>query len=459
MTFITPDRDASRTKHRAGRPLAVISVVVVTLTAVGCGTSAISARTTTRATTTTAAAPAPTSTTTTTTTTAPAPTSTTVRKQSPWPTLVYAGPGVAVVGVSPEAGGPGPSHLYLSTDLVHWRDVTPAQCRRPENGGCDWFEHASFLNPLTGWVTMWNAAVTLVTILRTTDGGKAWTVVMSNGYHPSLGDTLIQLLNPSTVILENLVPTAPEMQLEISNNDGETWKTIYRGPAPIIAGGSAEGPFNIPIVFSDINHAFGSGGDPPSAFNGNGDSDFFYSSDGGNNWSSETPPLPQVKPACPVGFGNGSEPACVFATPMFSDPEHGVLAGIAVSDTTANVAFDVTSDGGMLWSLQSQRSATVPKANAASGFNYPLVSIASPSSWWVVGWTSTGLTTQVTGDAGTSWTENSIHAPNGTPVALAALNANTAILNVQQEGPFGATGEVLVTTDAGRNWKPLSLGT
>jgi hypothetical protein len=305
---------------------------------------------------------------------------------------------------------------------------------------------------------MWNPAVTLVTIFRTDNGGKTWTVLASNGYHPALGDTVIQLLTPSTVILENMVPTAPEMQLETSNNDGATWRTVYRGPSPIIMGGDAEGPFNIPIVFSDINHAFASGGEPPSSFYVDGDTDFFYSADGGINWSRETPPLPLVMPACPNEFGDGSEPACLFATPTFSGHENGVLPGIAVSDTTANVAFDVTSDGGLHWSLQSQRTITVPKGSAAGGFNYPLVSVASPSSWWVLGWTPTGLITQVTGDAGTSWTEDTVPAPSGTPVALAALNANMAILNIQQEGSVGATGEVLVTTDGGRTWNPVVFG-
>jgi photosystem II stability/assembly factor-like uncharacterized protein len=68
------------------------------------------------------------------------------------------------------------------------------------------------------------------------------------------------------------------------------------------------------------------------------------------------------------------------------------------------------------------------------------------------------LITQVTGDAGTSWTEDTVPAPSGTPVALAALNANMAILNIQQEGSVGATGEVLVTTDGGRTWNPVVFG-
>ena len=64
------------------------------------------------------------------------PTSTTIPGPSPSPSLVYVGPGVAVVGITPDGyEGTGPSHLYLSTDMVRWKDVTPPQSAMYQNSG------------------------------------------------------------------------------------------------------------------------------------------------------------------------------------------------------------------------------------------------------------------------------------------------------------------------------------
>ena len=71
----------------------------------------------------------------------------------PWPSLVYTGPGVVVVGISPEWDGyegSKPSRLYLSTHLQHWKNVTPPQSQVAENGLYDYFDHASFISPSIG---------------------------------------------------------------------------------------------------------------------------------------------------------------------------------------------------------------------------------------------------------------------------------------------------------------------
>ncbi len=434
------------------------AVTVVALTLTGCGTSAMNARTTAKARTTTSTT-TPARTSTTTTTTVPT-TTTTVPKQEPWPSLVYTGPGVAVVGVSPGNGyqGTAPSRLYLSTDMIHWTNVTPPQSRVVQNGGYGYFDHASFLNPSIGWVAAWNGATTLVTLYRTSNGGKAWSAV-SGGAH-NIGDTLIQLLTPSTGYSETLQPSAPLMSLDVTTDAGKTWRTVYTGPQPTTTDGRYRGPFEMPIVFIDSRRAFGSPGDPPEVDEGPGDGDFFYSSDGASIWTRETPPLPKTAFACPSGAGETSSTSCNFAIPTFNGTERGVLPGIVVSDTHASVAFDVTSDGGRQWTLQSERTVTVaPVEPSDGGSNYPLVSVASQTSWWLVGWTAHGMTTQVSSDAGTSWAVNAVPALGGLPVTLAALNASDALLSIQDNGAGGTTGKVLVTSDGGRSWKPAEVGT
>lgn len=125
------------------------------------------------------------------------PTSTTIPGPSPSPSLVYVGPGVAVVGITPDGyEGTGPSHLYLSTDMVRWKDVTPPQSAIDQNSGYSYFVHASFLNSSTGSVTAWNPSTLEVTIYHTADRGTTWTAV-SGGDPADVGDTLVGLLSPT----------------------------------------------------------------------------------------------------------------------------------------------------------------------------------------------------------------------------------------------------------------------
>ena len=49
--------------------------------------------------------------------------------------LVYSGGGVVVVGVAPyDAFSGGYGQLFLSTDLVHWKKITPPQSHATYNG-------------------------------------------------------------------------------------------------------------------------------------------------------------------------------------------------------------------------------------------------------------------------------------------------------------------------------------
>lgn len=121
----------------------------------------------------------------------------------PWVSLVYVQHGVALVGVSPIGGGDEsgqPSTLWLSTDLAHWREVTPPASRQPFEGNqYVTFDQASFLSPSTGWVTTWNSWNLGVTIYRTADGGKNWTTAPTGSGHGDHGGDAdwIQLLSPT----------------------------------------------------------------------------------------------------------------------------------------------------------------------------------------------------------------------------------------------------------------------
>jgi photosystem II stability/assembly factor-like uncharacterized protein len=379
---------------------------------------------------------------------------------APWPSLIYTGPGVGLVGISPVGNGnqgARPSQLYLSTDLVHWTNVTPPESQTEQNGAYGWFEHASFLNATTGWVTTWSPETTNVTIYRTSDGGKTWSAV-SGGSHSGAGGAtvLIQLLSPATAFKETLEPTGPAMSLQVSADSGQTWTTVYGGPPPVVAGSQSadQGPFEMPMVFASASQGFASQGIPPIEPALGGEPYLFSTSDGGSTWIPQSPPLPGPADAC--GPGGGPTVSCLFAAPSLSDPEHGVLPATVVSGAQAAVAFDVTADGGLHWTMASERSVPLTPTSSPS-FDDPLVSVASASTWWLLGWTSTGAATQVSTDAGAEWTETTAPLPAGVPVTLDALGPTDALLGVAQETPSGGITKLLVTTDSGRTWKPVDL--
>jgi hypothetical protein len=381
----------------------------------------------------------------------------------PWPSLVYGGPDVAVVGISPLGDGyegTRPPQLYISTNLAHWTNVTPPQSQIGQFATFGFFEHASFLNPSTGWVTTWNPATTDVTIYRTSDGGRSWSTVPGGEHGENAGSTvLISLVNATTAFRETIEPTGPEMTLQVTTDAGHAWQTAYGGPPSNSNGGLEQGPFEMPMVFTDAERGFAALGVPPP-LGVRSAPDFFMTSDGGSTWTAESPPKPDMTEAC-SGQENGPDVACLFGLPTFNNNGDGVLPAVGVTGAQAAVAFDVTEDGGVTWTLHSQRPVTVSpydiQSRGGNLIGYPLVSVASASTWWLLGWTSTEITTQVSTDSGTRWVQVDAPPLVGTPIGLEALSATNALLAVQNVTPGGATTELLVTTDGGRIWSPCSI--
>jgi photosystem II stability/assembly factor-like uncharacterized protein len=393
-------------------------------------------------------------------TTAPPSASTTLPAvaTTPLPTLIYRGPGVTLVGVSPLCcgyEGAKPSRLYLSTDLVHWTDITPPQSQRindPRYPAYGFFEQASFLSPSVGWITTWNPATIQTTIYRTNSGGRTWTSVPGGGHGAHGGAAaLIDLLSPTTAFEEQLEPTAPATSLSVTTDSGQSWKTVYRAPQqPNVP----QGPLDIRMVFTDPQHGFAADGVPPAGSFGPG-GDMFYTSDGGSSWQKRTLPLPVTTLACPTSANASASTSCSYSVPVFSNPRDGAVAAVVASNTQAQVAFDVTSDGGQSWRRTSQLTVTV-SANHPR-FACPLISVVPTGSWWVLCWTGSSASTQVTTDQGTNWTTNRASLPPGVPTSLEAFDSNQALLSVENTTPDATITQLLVTHDAGRHWTPLSL--
>ena len=166
--------------------------------------------------------------------------------QAPFISLVYHGPGVAVVGTSPDADGSpfsGPPQLYISTDMVHWASVGPRGRRLGCRGTYVWFDQASFISASTGWVSTWDPATLGGAIYGTTDGGRSWRWVSAAGHGDHAGDALwLQLVSPEIAFDESVEAAAPAMKLEVTTNGGRSWRSVYEGPPRSGQATSATGP-------------------------------------------------------------------------------------------------------------------------------------------------------------------------------------------------------------------------
>lgn len=215
------------------------------------------------------------------------------------------------------------------------------------------------------------------------------------------------------------------------------------------------------MTFTDAQRGFAALGVPPAeALVGEGD--FFATSDAGFTWQRQAPPLPKTNLICPTGLAAVTSATCLYTLPVFSNLRDGTLAAVVTGGTHAQVAFDVTSDSGQHWRRSSQVPATVtpnPTQGGVQGqaaFGYPLISLTSDGSWWVLGWTGSSADTKVTTDDGRTWAASRSSLPQGLPTSLNALDSTQALLTIAHVTPNGAATELLYTQDRGRHWTTLT---
>jgi photosystem II stability/assembly factor-like uncharacterized protein len=373
---------------------------------------------------------------------------------APTVTLFDAEHGVAVVGVSPLAYGNAPSTLWISTDMTHWRDVTPPGAR-----DFAWerlyatFDEASFLNSRTGWVTTWNAGNLAVTAYRTTDGGTTWSAIGIGGEGDHAGDAdWIQLLSPRVALSEAISATGPGMNLAITTDAGQSWRTTYTGPSPSTTNYPNPGPFELPMSFISTTRGFAATAIPPAEPQVLGG--LFDTSDGGAHWTQLA--LPGIDTAaCSRPTTPSSQ--CLSTLPTFTDPTHGVLASEIITGTHASIRFDTSSDTGASWQ-QAAPTINLPLPYVgADSYSWPDALVATPSAsdWWLVSETGNGLTSQVTTDAGNHWSTVETAGVLGAPNRLEAIDATRALIETLITTSNGTTNTLYATSDGGHSWQRI----
>jgi hypothetical protein len=369
---------------------------------------------------------------------------------------LYLGHGVGIVATDPNVE-PRCSHLFLTTDFKHWRDISPPQVPASD-GPCPYvWQSAAFVSPTQGWVLGRNGGSVDTRLFRTVDGGASWTQEPGSATGSNGGTQVIGFTSTTDGWRQQFATgrNGPYL-LETTSDGGASWSEL---PQSSGNGGCmfAADVFATPTdgfagsgVVSSYSGTFGS---PPAQ------SSIWRTVDGGRSWSPFTLPSPTALTGADAYLG----------LPTFFTTTSGILPAVYVTKGgRSTVAFSTTSDAGNTWTLLSTVKAgpisatatdTAPDdpacSVAAQRPAIPAMAVASPSTWWVMG-PGRG-TVEVTSDRGASWASvrtTGLQARGTTLSFFAAANARVAWATTTNV-TVGARS--FLTTDGGRTWTGLRV--
>ncbi len=372
------------------------------------------------------------------------------------PVVLFVGHGVEVVEGT-TVGHPCGAVL-LSTDGVHWRDVTPPLANKPPMCLYVWAT-AAFVSPLVGWVSARNGGSDQMVLEHTVDGGKTWTrqadgITGSNG-----GMQTVSFANANLGWRQTYGWGGNYFAVQVTTDGGHSWpSTIRFSPT---TGGCGDDP----VVFVTSKIGFASG---PLQASTTGDNApvAWRTTDGGRHWSHFT-----LRP-----------PTLVHgAIPLYGAPSFWGVAGVwpvdyvtapspAAVDGEQVVVLYSTSDAGATWTSSEYPSvawAGGPRLNAKTLSSGCYIGNSIGSGLLAV--TSAPRSTAVwvlrppnAGPWGIYRLTGRLHAeslrlvtslPASVQFAnLQALDAQRALLSIQSRG---GSRTVYETVNGGRNWRQI----
>ena len=361
----------------------------------------------------------------------------------PTVTAAYLRPGYGVVAMANTGSAP---HylLEVTTDFVHWRDISPPPPPPSQYGDDYRLSSISFPTALDGWVVA-RTGGNLV-LYRTTDGGSTWQDLGATGQGGAAGEELIGFSDALHGWREVVAATAGRVLASLTADGGRTWN-------PIATPGSW--PASGLLAFSTPQHGFSADTLPPqpglvtdqpiAAF-----SPLWETTDGGADWSKAAIRLPPERPSA----------SSYEALPTFFNGTIGVLP-VALFGSGPAVAFYTSSDGGSVWSFAGSAATSAVEGPSGSVGQWPSAAAASPSTWWVISGDLLGTApiVRVTADAGRTWT---VVTSTGLPADIEwvqAASATVAWAMTTTVGPPDGGCTMYGTSDGGMAWRPVCPGT
>jgi photosystem II stability/assembly factor-like uncharacterized protein len=261
-----------------------------------------------------------------------------------------------------------------------------------------WFESVQMISAKAGWALLATSNPTAgkgapLQAARTVDGGRRWVTV---------GPAAIAGLAGEPIVLQAATPS-------------RAWVAVYLQARP---GGHAT-------------------------------TEVFGTSTGGASWSRSAP-------------AGQAQPIAVD----FLDPAHGwLLENLGQAMGQGWVVVYRTTDAGRRWSLTAQTLPVWPPQSGASSSGLPTdcdksgMIFSSLRTGWITSWCTVGSEVLVTHDAGYHWAAQplpitAVTCPEGCFITPPQFIGQTGFLTI---GRFPATGELLVSRDAGSSWQVRQL--
>ena len=365
------------------------------------------------------------------------------------PYALYVGHGVEVISSIDDASGC--SRVYISSDLRHWRNITPPVRANP--GGCEYtWASASFVSPNDGWLLANNGADASTILRHTVNGGRTWVTEPGGETGSAGGGESIDFVNARLGWRQQFATGSNvPFVLQRTDDGGSSWTNIVRAPV------KNNGCEFLTDEFANASVGFAA---LPSGGAGVGLSlstpYVWRTLDGGVHWSKMTLPRP---------LSLGPKVSADYFQPSFFGRD-GSLAVDYAEGSHQDVAFYSSVDYGRHWTLPRGRtflmgvkgSITIhdTSPNYACSFQSTIsgppvsVDLFSPTGWWMIRPGPKGDTAEVKSfksDRYSSTTTSGLPATTH-GVTLKALNASDALVSLGS----GESSSVYSTTDGGTNW-------
>jgi hypothetical protein len=361
--------------------------------------------------------------------------------EGPTPDVLVASHGVQVIAETGRAC----TKVYLSTDFVHFREITPVVPTKHDYlPTCGWFV-ASFVSPSDGWIVAYNSGGGPSVLEHTTDGGLTWTRQRPRPAEGSEGE-LVGFSSPQDGWNQVTATGADINVLQHTTDGGASWTTVRRSQ-------TGRGCTWLDAVFST----------PSIGFESRGATAAWRTENGGASWSVLRLPRPRSVAATDVA---------IFYTPVF----HGLQGTLPVAYLETKqvvIAFDVTVNGGGSWhpagvARLRARITLTPRqpigvctaGEPLTSVPLPLLSAATPNYWWVLGPgqanSSVVMTVALGPDGTTPWG----HVSKGLPVTARAAELTLSAADTRHAYVGVGNGREIVyqTSDGGARWTPLAHG-
>ncbi|MHB8378287.1 MAG: WD40/YVTN/BNR-like repeat-containing protein [Acidimicrobiales bacterium] len=365
------------------------------------------------------------------------------------PYVLYAGHGIEVIAATNNLSGC--SRVYISSDLIRWRNVTPPL--RSLSRGCPYtWASASFVSPTDGWLLANNPADASTILRHTVNGGRTWVTEPGGETGSAGGGESIDFVNARLGWRQQFADGSNHpFVLQRTSDGGSSWMDVVRAPT------KNNGCQFLTDVFANTTIGFAA---LPSGEVGAGASlstpYVWRTLDGGVHWSKMTLPRPLTL---------GPSARAVSFQPAFFG-RNGSLAVDYAMGSHQDLAFYRSVDYGLHWSfvrgrpllmsLKGSLSIHYGSPNNACNFQSAIsgtgvsVDLFSPTSWWIIRPGPRSNTTEVKSyktDGYASTTTSDLPATTH-GVTLNAVNNNDALMTVGS----GQFSSVFATTDGGSTW-------